>query len=180
MPLPKHSEVLVNAKANARAVSMVSQIEKDYQAEIRDSIMTALNDGLQMSDWAASFDAINSKYGYGPGTPSVLETTFRTVQSSAYQGGKFTSMFSEEGQARAAYWMYSGIDDERQDDECAELDGQIFAKTDSDAQDFIPPVHFSCRCTLIELDASEVEGETISAGNTTDVSVDFNNELLVG
>jgi SPP1 gp7 family putative phage head morphogenesis protein len=178
--LPKHSEVLVNAKANARAYTLVDQIEKDYQAEIRDSIITALNDGLQLSDWETSFSAINSRYGLGAGTSSALETTFRTVQMSAYNGGKVTDMFSADGQARAEYWMFSAVRDDATTDECSALDGQIFNKTDGDAMSFIPPLDYNCRSTIIELDASEVEGETISAANTTDISPAFDNELLTG
>lgn len=182
MPLPKHSEVLVNAKANARAASMVDQIEKDYQAEIRDSIMTAINDGLTVSDWADSFNAINERFGLGTGDASALTTTFRTVQASVYSGGKFTDMMSEAGVARAPYWMFSAIEDDRIDDECAELDEQIFDKTDLDAQDYWPPIHFCCRCSVIELDETDAEGQPISTGNTTDVAIDdsWSNELLKG
>jgi SPP1 gp7 family putative phage head morphogenesis protein len=172
--------MLVNAKALAKAISMVDQIEKDYQDEIRTSILAALNDGLTISDWEDSFSAINSRYGFGPGTPSALETTFRTVQMSAYNGGKVTDMFSADGQARAEYWMFSAVMDDRTTDECAALDGQIFDKTDVDAMNFIPPLDYNCRSTIIELDASEVEGQDISSSSTSDISPAFDNQLLTG
>jgi SPP1 gp7 family putative phage head morphogenesis protein len=179
MPLPDVKAVLVKHRANAKASSVVDDFEASYTQEVRDSVVAALNDGLTLSDWTDSFDAINTRYGFGEGTASYAETVFRTVGQSAMNGGKVSDMFSAEGQARAEYWQFSGIDDDRECDECAPLDGQIFAKTDVDAMGLIPPVHFSCRCSLLELDATDVGDQPVSAANATDANVDFDNDLLV-
>ena len=179
MPLPDHSAILVSHKAQARAASIVGDIESAYQKEIRDSILAAINDGLTLSDWEDSFNAINSRYGFGADSASALEATFRTVQMSAYNGGKVSDMFSADGQDRAGYWMFSAVLDDATTPECEDLDGQIFAKTDADAMEFIPPLHFNCRSSLIELDDTDVEGQQIAASNTTNVGpIDFDNQLL--
>ena len=178
MPLPSTKAVLVSARAQASASTLVADLESSFIEEARNSVITAIDDGLTLSDWMDSFQAIADRYGIGEDA-TYAEMVFRTVGQSAYQGGKFSDMMSEEGQARAGYWQYSGVNDDRQDDECSELDGQIFDKTDLDAQGYWPPVHFNCRCSVIELDSSEIEGQTISTGNTTDINIDFDNELLV-
>jgi SPP1 gp7 family putative phage head morphogenesis protein len=138
-----------------------------------------MNDGLTLTEWEPSFDAITSRFGYGTGPANYTEMVFRTVSQSAYNGGKASEMFGPEGQARAGYWQFSAVMDDRTTDECAALDGQIFAKTDADAMDFIPPLDYNCRSTLIELDDTDVEGETISAANTVGIDVAFDNELML-
>jgi len=161
------------------ATSTIDSIEKSYAKEVRDSVVEAMNAGLTVKDWIESFNAINARYGVGEGIPSYVDMVFRTIQMSALNGGKVSEMFSAEGQARAEYWQFAAVMDDRTTDECIALDGMIFRKDDVDAMDYIPPISFNCRSSLIELDASEVEGGTISAANTTDISVDFANDLLL-
>ncbi len=179
MPLPATKAVLVKARASAKASSLVSDIESDFIKEARDSVVAAIDDGLSFAAWEDSFTAIADRYGMGTDS-TYTEMVFRTVGQSAYNGGKVSEMFGPEGQDRAGYWMFNAIMDDRTTDECAQLDGQIFAKTDSDAMAFIPPLDFNCRSTIIELDASEVDGQKVSYANTTDVGpIEFDNDLLV-
>src|ERR1035441_10211348 len=59
MPLPDITSVLVKHRAGAKASQVMDDFDKAYLAEVRDSVVTAIDDGLTLSDWTASFDAIN-------------------------------------------------------------------------------------------------------------------------
>lgn len=92
---------------------------------------------------------------------------------------KMREIFSPEGLERAEYWMFSACCEDQESDGyyiyyaeehgeeaakalmeanvsigkvCRALDGQIFAKNDMKARQHLPPLHDSCRSTIIEID----------------------------
>lgn len=167
----------LDARAKALAFSATKVADENINQAIYDSISDAMDSGMTMKDWFNQFDSSEFSKGY-------LETVFRTNMATAYSAGRASDMFSAEGQARAQYWMFSAIGDEATDEVCMELDGKVFDKTDYEAMSLIVPLHYNCRCQMIELDAEDLAdmGLEVSGGSeySNNEDIDFDNTGLTG
>ncbi len=159
--------------ARARAGSLARIWETRFIQAIYDSIGTAMRENLSSAEWMTEAQKLVDAYGGGEKlnlylgenfTPWYAETVFRTNVQAAFAAGRYADLFSDESRQMAGYWMFSAIRDDRNDSEekcpgmiCRELDGKVFRKDDGEANRSLPPLHFNCRCTVIELDQYDVD-----------------------
>lgn len=169
-------------KSKAMAFSMVDQTNEAFLTDVRDSITYALAEGLTIDDWLTSFEAMAGSYGAGSteAEAGYLTTVFSTAWQSAMNGGKVSSMFSDERKAIAPYWEFTAVMDDRTTDECSSLNGFIFRKDDADAENYIPPLFYNCRSTLIEVDETDLGERDVSAFGDDGLPAPpgFDNQLL--
>lgn len=156
-----------------RAGSLVRVWDTKFIEAIYDSIGKAMRQNLSSAEWMTEAQKIVDAFGGGEKlalysgenfTPWYAETIFRTNVIGAYAAGRYADLFSDEGRQMAQFWMFSAVNDDRNDTEekcpgmiCRELDGKVFLKDDAEANRSLPPLHFNCRCTVIELDQQDVE-----------------------
>jgi len=159
--------------AKRQAGRLAGVWETKFVQAIYDSIGNALATNLSSSEWMTEAQKIVDAYGGGGKldlytgenfTPWYAETVFRTNVLSAFAAGRAADLFSPAGMQMAEYFMHDAVLDDRNDDErkcpgmiCRELNGKVFRKDDPVAARLLSPLHYNCRCTEIELDATDVE-----------------------
>jgi SPP1 gp7 family putative phage head morphogenesis protein len=88
------------------------------------------------------------------GTPSRLQTIYRTNMQTAYAAGQWDAI--EQQADLAPFLLYDAVDDFRTRPEHAAWDGTVLPVTDPWWQTHYPPNGWNCRCSVIQLDADEV------------------------
>lgn len=89
---------------------------------------------------------------------SYISTVFRTNIATAYGAGRVREI--ERSSDVVPYVQYRTCQDSRVRASHAELDGAVF-KTSSDWQKIAPPLGYNCRCTIVTLEAEDVDGATV-------------------
>jgi SPP1 gp7 family putative phage head morphogenesis protein len=175
--LPAAVFAALEAEARASAFSLAEVWDQKFLAAVHESLYDAIAEGMTWKEWADVFDSLIQFYGGKAGaevyseTPWYSQLVFRQNVLNAYAAGAYAAQFSPKGIDRAPYWMFSAIEDERLCEICAPLDGQVFEKTDETAREFLPSLHFNCRCTAIDLDAEDVAAGNYTVSNGHDVTV---------
>lgn len=174
--------------AKNRAGSLAGVWETKFVSAIYDSMGSAMRDNLSSADWMTEAQKILDAYGGGTKlglysgetfSPWYASTVFRANVTSALAAGRYADMFSPAGRQMAEFWMFSAIHDDRNEDEkgcpgtiCRQLDGKVFAKDDPQAAACLPPLHFQCRCSCVELDSTDVADggyDVASSGDFSDL-----------
>jgi SPP1 gp7 family putative phage head morphogenesis protein len=158
--------------------------ETKFVQAIYDSIGKALGENLSSADWMTEAQKILDAYGGGTKlglysgesfTPWYAETVFRTNVQSALAAGRYADLFSPAGMQMAEYWMFYAILDDRNDTQrkcpgmiCRTLNGKVFSKDDAAANRLLCPLHFKCRCSIIELSQDDVDAGGYDIANGSD------------
>jgi SPP1 gp7 family putative phage head morphogenesis protein len=162
----------VRAEEHQAAVTIAKMMDVDLLADVKASLDDAIANGVVFRDWADQMTPmLQSKGWWGRkavldpltgqtviaqlGSPSRLQTIFRTNMASAYANGHWDQI---EAQAEdAPYLLYDAIDDYRTRPEHAAWDGTVLPITNKWWKTHTPPCGFSCRCSVIQLDADDLE-----------------------
>ncbi|MDD5305027.1 MAG: phage minor head protein [Elusimicrobia bacterium] len=174
----------LSAAAKARAGALSGIWETKFVSAIYDSLGRSMRDNLSSAEWLTGAQKILDAYGGGTKlglysgekfSPWYAETIFRTNVTSALAAGKYADLFSPSGRRMAGFVMLSAIHDDRNEDEkgcpgtiCRKLDGKVFQKDDPDVGQILTPLHFGCRCTVIELDDEDVAAGGYDVANGSD------------
>lgn len=157
---------------HAAAFTVAKMLDTDLLADVKASLEDALDTGKAYRQWADELvPLLQSKgwWGRAPvvdpltgqtvvaqlGSPSRLQTIFRTNMQSAYSVGHWEQI--AEQQDEAPFLMYDAIDDYRTRPEHAALDGKIHAVGSAFWEHYYPPNGWNCRCSAIQLSADELD-----------------------
>lgn len=139
-------------------VSGVAQA--DLVTDAYEAIDRAIVDGTTLEDFKLEVgDALEA--AWGGADPARLETIFRTNTQTAYNGGRHEVMSNPEVRKARPYLRFDGVDDARQTEICAALDGTIRPADDPFWDTHHPPLHFNCRSILTPLSAEEAGDEGV-------------------
>lgn len=162
----------LSAAAKRRAFSISGAWETKFVVKLQAVLRKAIAGNLSSADWMAEAQKVVDAFGGGKKlalysgehfSPAYAETVFRTNVSTALAAGRYADMFSPAGMRQAGYVMLSAVHDARNETDegcpgtiCRALDGKVFRKDDPAVGRILTPLHFGCRCTVIELDEEDV------------------------
>lgn len=162
----------VLADEHATSFTVAKMMDMDLLADVKASLEEALETGTTFREWSDKMiPTLQAKGWWGRkavvdpltgqtvvaqlGSPSRLQTIFRTNMASAYAAGHWDMI---EAQAEdAPFLLYDAIDDFRTRPAHKAWDGKVYAITDNFWKGHTPPCGWNCRCTVIQLDESDLE-----------------------
>lgn len=154
------------------AFTVAKMADLDLLADVQASLQRALEQGTPFRQWADELiPTLQARGWWGRqrvvdpitgntvvaqlGSPSRLQTIFRTNIQNAYAVGNWESI--EENLDVAPYLLYDAIDDHRTRPEHAAWDGTVLPATHEWWKTHYPPNGWNCRCGAIQLSGDELE-----------------------
>jgi len=164
------------AEEKAKAFGLATVWDSKLLEALYASLTNGIRDALTSKEWTTEANRILAAFGgevYSGEEFSAwyADLVFRQNTMTAYNAGRYAEMFSPAWMQRAGFWMYATAEDERVCEICGPLDGKVFAKADAGARNFLPGVHFNCRCQAIELDAEDVRAGEYQVSSSGAISV---------
>lgn len=169
-------ETLDNAHSKAFTVAKVARI--DLLQDIRQSLITAMQQGQSLEQWKASITpALQDKGWWGKkivvnpegreqevqlGSPRRLRTIYETNMQSAFAAGRYKAMLA--GAETRPYWEWRHISISNPRKQHVALNGKIFSYDDPFWSVAYPPSEWGCKCRIIARSRREVEGKEILTG----------------
>lgn len=150
-------KVLAGYRANAEAATelMLDNLSRSVIARVQ----YALEDGDTLQDFARGVREDTVLLGISPASSSYLETVYRTNVQTAYGAGRFRQLTNPDVMEVRQFVQYRTAGDNRVRENHALLDGVIFDASSEDWHRVAPPNGFSCRCSIVSLDAEGVREE---------------------
>jgi HK97 family phage portal protein len=139
-----------SARLKERVATAVKEFTESFVGTDRDQLTKILTDALESGQSVAEIErAIREEFGHYRREQSLKIARTETLRASN-EGA--LDAFKQSGVVEAKQWLTA--EDDRVDEECAELDGQIVSL----GKDFFetnygsgeqPPLHPNCRCVLL-------------------------------
>lgn len=176
-------ETLDNAHSRAFTVAKVARM--DLLQDIRQSLISAMQQGQTLEQWKASITpTLQSKGWWGKktvinpegreqevqlGSPRRLRTIYDTNMQSAFAAGRYKAMIA--GSETRPYWEWRHITISNPRKQHIALDGRLFRFDDPFWSVAYPPSEWGCKCRVIARSAREVDGKEIlsSDGHETEI-----------
>lgn len=154
------------------AFTIAKMLSVDLLRDVQESLTLALNSGETFEQWADRIiPELQARGWWGRksitdpvtgetvvarlGTPYRLRTIFRTNMASAYAEGQWLQM--QQQAEEAPYLLYDAVDDTRTRAEHAQWDDLVLPMSSSFFKTHYPPNGYNCRCSVIQLDADDLE-----------------------
>ncbi|WP_290008293.1 phage head morphogenesis protein [Acinetobacter pittii] len=169
-------ETLDNAHSKAFTVAKVARM--DLLQDIRQSLITAMQQGQSLEQWKASITpTLQDKGWWGKkivvnpegreqevqlGSPRRLRTIYDTNMQSAFAAGRYRAMLA--GAETRPYWEWRHISISNPRKQHVALNGKIFSYDDPFWSVAYPPSEWGCKCRVIARSRREVEGKEILTG----------------
>lgn len=151
VPITDAEYAVLSEKERRKAFWVANAASADMVREVWLLIDRAVADGITFDEWRAEFERDPLKTW----TASRLQTIFRTNVQQAYSDGRWRQQTDPDVTAHRPYWAFDGVEDYRQSSICKQLNGVVLPADDPFWRTHNPPLHFSCRSTIISLDAEE-------------------------
>jgi SPP1 gp7 family putative phage head morphogenesis protein len=142
--------------AKARAFTMAGVAREDMLAELYGGIDSALREGTTFNDFKNQAADIFERRGLAGPNPWHLENVFRTNIQSAYMAGRYSQMAEAAGER--PYWQYHAVIDRQTRPSHAAQNGKVYHSGHPFWSTWYPPNGFACRCDVVSLSESEVQG----------------------
>ncbi|AVN18391.1 phage head morphogenesis protein [Acinetobacter pittii] len=169
-------ETLDNAHSKAFTVAKVARM--DLLQDIRQSLITAMQQGQSLEQWKASITpTLQDKGWWGKkivvnpegreqevqlGSPRRLRTIYETNMQSAFAAGRYKAMLA--GAETRPYWEWRHISISNPRKQHVALNGKIFSYDDPFWSVAYPPSEWGCKCRIIARSRREIEGKEILTG----------------
>lgn len=134
------------------------------KADVIQDVFTAIDKAVEKGTTLDVFKEevagkLLSQWG-GP-RPGRLDTIFRTNVLGAYNEGRHAVFTAPAVKRARPYWRFDGVDDQRQSDICAAIDGTLLPADDPFWRTHTPGLHYNCRSTIIALSEEEAQEEGV-------------------
>jgi SPP1 gp7 family putative phage head morphogenesis protein len=123
-------------------------------SKMKDSIQTALAEGIPTADWLAGIDSVFESAGMTKLNDYHLRTIFRTNMQTALNEGKM-AIIQQADTEEFPLLEFVAIEDDRVRGSHLKLDGYRAPKNDAVWQSLTPPLDYNCRCTLRPVHVNE-------------------------
>lgn len=162
--LIKSAEELARLKKamTDQAFFLTGQWNEKALEKIKGLLGKALEEGWSAKEFKDAATEVISRFTDG----SYADVVFKTNVATARTAGQVEEMFDPEYAAVVRYWQFVADVDSHNDENkecpdlrCRWLNGRVFRKDDAIAAQFIPILHFGCRCGMYELTEEEFSGE---------------------
>lgn len=142
---------VLSEKERRKAFWVANAATADMVREVWLLIDRAVADGITFEQWKDEFERDPLEIW----TASRLQTIFRTNVQQAYSDGRWRQQTDPDVMPHRPFWAFDGVEDFRQSNICKKLNGVVLPADDPFWRTHNPPLHFSCRSTIISLDAEE-------------------------
>ncbi|WP_151730348.1 phage head morphogenesis protein [Acinetobacter junii] len=166
-------ETLDDAHSKAFTVAKVARM--DLLQDIRQSLITAMQQGQTLEQWKAGITPVLQEKGWwgkktviNPegreqevqlGSPRRLRTIYDTNMQSAFAAGRYKAMLA--GSETRPYWEWRHITISNPRKQHVALNGRIFRYDDPFWSVAYPPSEWGCKCRVIARSAREIDGREI-------------------
>lgn len=153
----------------AKAFTIAGVSKADLLADVKDSIIKAMDTGQTLDEFRENFLRIASRHGWSGVTDWRIRTIFETNIQAAYQAGRFRQMTKPEILETRPYWRYVAVMDPSTRPNHAAMHGKIYRADHKIWLTWYPPNGFNCRCTVISVSLAEIErnGWTVATDDIT-------------
>lgn len=170
-------ETLDNAHSKAFTVAKVARM--DLLQDIRQSLITAMQQGQTLEQWKANITPVLQDKGWWGkktvtntegreqevqlGSPRRLRTIYDTNMQSAFAAGRYKAMIA--GSETRPYWEWRHITISNPRKQHVALDGRLFRFDDPFWSVAYPPSEWGCKCRVIARSFRELEGKEVLASD---------------
>jgi SPP1 gp7 family putative phage head morphogenesis protein len=180
VPMPDWKWDALTEAERELAFKVSGVAQADLATEAWEAMERAIKDGTTLEDFKKQVGP-QLEAAWGKEDPARLETIFRTNALGAYNAGRHEIISHPEVRKARPYLRFDGIDDDRQTEICAALDGTVRPADDPFWHTHSPPLHFNCRSILVPLSDEEAEEEGIDKeGPDVDADDGFGKPPTVG
>jgi SPP1 gp7 family putative phage head morphogenesis protein len=144
-----------DAQELAFTVGDVAQL--DMVTDVWRALDDALENGSTFSDFKDDVEDMLTS-AWGDEDSYRVETIFRTNLQTAYSYGRYKEQVASAD--THPIWEFQAIEDSRTSDICADCDGHVGRADDDWFTEHQPPLHYSCRSTIVA--HTEDEGPDVS------------------
>ena len=133
------------------AVNDLGKLNNVVERRLQEALRESIRRGEHVKAGIARLKEAATNAGITFQTPYAYENVFRTETALAYSAGRMKTLQAPEVQSILWGFEWTAVGDARTEPECAALDGTLFSKDDPRLATIMPPRHFGCRCSLIEV-----------------------------
>lgn len=131
-----------------------------------DEILSALEDGVTLSEFRANMNEFLESEGYEGLYPLQADNIFRTNIQTAYNVGHYEQMTDPAVMKLRPYWQYDAVNDSHTRPSHLLMDGRVYPADSSVWDTWFPPNGFRCRCTVKTLSRRQVEERGLTVETT--------------
>jgi len=135
-------EMILDQYARREAFFATGITLDNIEKHLYPAVMDALVEGTTLAEFRASVEELLL-------SRARTETIFRTNLMTAYNSGHMDAMYDPLIADLIPALQFLAIIDGRTTEICRRLNNQIIMKDQAGAADLIPPLHYSCRSTVI-------------------------------
>ncbi len=163
-------------EAHAKAFTVAKATRLDILQDIKDALLSALQEGKTFEEFKKELQPILQKKGWwgkaievSPegearkityGTPYRLKTIFRTNIQTAYMAGRYKRFM--QNRENRPFWQYVAVMDSRTRPAHRLLHGKVFRYDDPFWDTHFPPLGFNCRCRVRALTGEQVKAKGLA------------------
>ncbi len=138
-----------------RARTWSSKAQLDLATTVWEGIEAAVADGETFADFKARISDVVTRGFGGAAQPEAwwLERIFRTNVQRAYGGGRVRQLSEPDVLAARPFWRFSAVFDSRTSETCKACRGTVLPANHPWWRTHQPPLHHSCRSTIIPMTA---------------------------
>lgn len=165
LPISKLEFEALSAAAKKRAFTVANVAQMDVVAETQASLVSALELGTPLKEWAKDFGPTLEAAWKGTvnDPPFRLETIYRNNMQSSYSAGRERLASHPIVREMRPYKRFDAVMDRRTtDDICRPLNGVVKPADDPWWETHTPPLHHRCRSGTVTLTEEQAEEEGIT------------------
>lgn len=165
--------------AHSKSFTVAKAMDADILQDIRTWVDKGIKDGISLETFKKGLTPRLQQRGWwgkqilngpkGPqevqlGSPSRLETIYRTNVQTAYNAGRYKDQIVNIDDR--PYWQYNAVLDQLTRPTHAAMNGLVFPATDPIWNTHYPPCGFNCRCSVRALTKTQIEAKGLKVGSS--------------
>lgn len=157
LPIPKEMFELLSGQMKARAFTIARWNKIDLLDKVRDSLGTALKEGMPFNKWKSSIRDTLDKSGWVPANAGHLNLVYETNMLQAYGAQRYKGM--KLAAELRPYWQRKEVIDDRTRESHKKLHNLIYHHTHEFWKTHYAPDDYHCRGWQVTLSARQVKAK---------------------
>lgn len=159
-------------RARATAFTVSGYTSLGILNEFLKTLTQAVEEGKTKKAFMDEMSDFLLKKGYKALEPFRAKVIFETNVQTAYNAGHYASMTEPTTKRLRPYWKYVTAGDGAVRHTHQMMDGRIYHCDDPIWNVWYPPNGFGCRCAVVSLSRSQVEGKEVSREPPSEVDME--------
>lgn len=166
LPMTADEFDLLGVVAKERGFAMAGVQQLELVVQVWRALDKAIAEGTTLEEFKADVgDKLTN--AWGGEKPYRLETTFRTWTQRAYAAGRYEMQVDPAVLEQRPYWEFVAILDSRTSAICSSLNHVVRPALDPFWQTRNPPLHHSCRSTVVSLTEEQAAAKGVTPSPPT-------------